>query len=85
MKVKIEINPFFMMEIMEVLHIMKNKIEEQKYQSFEEENMVESIDMLREELGNKLNEDLVCYAAEEWKRRKLAYQALKQLKDEIQS
>jgi predicted nucleic-acid-binding protein len=84
MKLKIEVNPFVIMEVLDVLHIMKGKIEEKNNQTFEEENLVECIEVLSEETANVLNKDLVCHAAEEFNRRKLAYQALKQLKDEIQ-
>ena len=85
MKLKIEVKPFVIIEVLDVLHIMKDKIELKNKQTFEEENLVECIDVLSEEAANVLNKDLVCYAAEEFNRRKLAYEALKQLKDEIQS
>ena len=83
MKLKIEVNPFVIMEVLDVLHIMKGKIEEKNNQTFEEETLVECIDVLSEEAANVLNEDLICYAGEEFNKRRLAYEALKQLKDEI--
>lgn len=83
MILKIEQDAFELLNITDTLNEIKKKIEANGKQSFDHDAFVEAIDNFNAQIEKQLTDNVITYCEREYDMRSAAYQALKQLKDEI--
>ena len=83
MILKINQDAFELLNITDTLNELKKKVEESDNQSFDHEAFVEAVDNFNAQIEKQLSDRIITYCEREYDMRSAAYQALKQLKDEI--
>lgn len=83
MKLKIEQDAFELLNITDTINELKKKVEQSGKQSFDHDAFIEAVDNFNAQIEKQLSDRIITYCEREYDMRSAAYQALKQLKDEI--
>lgn len=83
MKLKIEQDAFELLNITDTLNELKKKVEKSGKHSFDHDSFIEAVDNFNAQIEKQLSERIITYCEREYDIRCEAYQALKELKDEI--
>ena len=83
MKLKIEQDAFELLNITDTLNDIKKKVEKSGKHSFDYDSFIEAVDNFNAQIEKQLSDKVITYCEREYDMRCAAYEALKQLKDEI--